>query len=160
MLKKFQVILQRDSLKEDLDSKFMVIFHNYGLDLETVQRLYEKQKASPPSVRNAAARDGVHHVGAPADAAHRGADAQVPAEQEPDADEGVEEDRQDVQPHRAHHRRVRDPVAPGLVQVDRAEQGRPAGDADHPPPVQQQAVRQLRPRDPAAHPRDQVPARA
>ena len=53
MLKKFQVILQRDSLKEDLDSKFMVIFHNYGLDLETVQRLYEKQKASPPSVRNA-----------------------------------------------------------------------------------------------------------
>ena len=53
MLKKFQVILQRDSLKEDLDSKFMVIFHNYGLDLETVQRLYEKQKAAPPSVRNA-----------------------------------------------------------------------------------------------------------
>ena len=36
MLKKFQAILQRDSLKEDLDSKFMVIFHNYGLDLETV----------------------------------------------------------------------------------------------------------------------------
>lgn len=30
MLKKFQAILQRDSLKEDLDSKFMVIFHNYG----------------------------------------------------------------------------------------------------------------------------------
>ena len=57
----------------------MVIFHNYGLDLETVQRLYEKQKHSPPSVRNAAARDGQHHVGAPADAAHRGADAQVPA---------------------------------------------------------------------------------
>ena len=53
MLKKFQAILQRDSLKEDLDSKFMVIFHNYGLDLETVQRLYEKQKAAPPGVRNA-----------------------------------------------------------------------------------------------------------
>ena len=31
----------------------MVIFHNYGLDLETVQRLYEKQKQSPPTVRNA-----------------------------------------------------------------------------------------------------------
>ena len=41
MLKKFQVILQRDSLKEDLDSKFMVIFHNYGLDLETVQEAKE-----------------------------------------------------------------------------------------------------------------------
>jgi len=53
MLKKFQIILQRDSLKEDLDSKFMVIFHNYGLDLETVQRLYEKQKQAPPTVRNA-----------------------------------------------------------------------------------------------------------
>ena len=31
----------------------MVIFHNYGLDLETVQRLYEKQKHAPPHVRNA-----------------------------------------------------------------------------------------------------------
>ena len=31
----------------------MVIFHNYGLDLETVQRLYEKQKQQPPTVRNA-----------------------------------------------------------------------------------------------------------
>ena len=36
-----QAILQRESLKDDLDSKFMVIFHNYGLDLETVQRLCE-----------------------------------------------------------------------------------------------------------------------
>ena len=48
-----QAILQRESLKDDLDSKFMVIFHNYGLDLETVQRLYEKQKHAPPHVRNA-----------------------------------------------------------------------------------------------------------
>ena len=39
MLKQFQAILQRESLKEDLDSKLMVIFHNYGLDLETVQLL-------------------------------------------------------------------------------------------------------------------------
>ena len=53
MLKQFQAILQRESLKDDLDSKFMVIFHNYGLDLETVQRLYEKQKHAPPHVRNA-----------------------------------------------------------------------------------------------------------
>ena len=31
----------------------MVIFHNYGLDVEPVQRLYEKQKHAPPHVRNA-----------------------------------------------------------------------------------------------------------
>ena len=48
-----QVILHRDSLKDDLESKFMVIFHNYSQDLEAVQRLYEKQKVSPPMVRNA-----------------------------------------------------------------------------------------------------------
>jgi dynein heavy chain len=53
LLKQFQQILQRESLKDDLESKFMVIFHNYGLDLETVQLLYEKQKGSPPVVRNA-----------------------------------------------------------------------------------------------------------
>ena len=53
MLKQFQAILQRDSLQADLDSKYMVIFHNYGLDLETVQKLYEKYKNNPPMSRNA-----------------------------------------------------------------------------------------------------------
>ena len=52
MLKQFQAVLQRDNLKADLDSKYMVIFHNYGLDLETVQKLYEKHKANPPIDRN------------------------------------------------------------------------------------------------------------
>ena len=52
-LTQLQKILKRDSLKDDLESKFLVIFHNYSLDLETVQRLYEKQKAQPPGVRNA-----------------------------------------------------------------------------------------------------------
>mmetsp|Transcript_22861 Transcript_22861/g.57008 ORF Transcript_22861/g.57008 Transcript_22861/m.57008 type:complete len:4427 (+) Transcript_22861:2-13282(+) len=52
LLKQFQVIMQRESLKDDLDSKLAVIFHNYQVDLETVQRLYEKQKSSPPAVRN------------------------------------------------------------------------------------------------------------
>ena len=47
LLKQFQVILQRESLKDDLDSKLLVIFHNYGLDLETVQLLYEKQETNP-----------------------------------------------------------------------------------------------------------------
>ncbi|CAD7960877.1 unnamed protein product [Amoebophrya sp. A25] len=42
LLKKFQSILQRDTLKADLDSKFTVIFHNYGLELTQVQDTYEK----------------------------------------------------------------------------------------------------------------------
>lgn len=54
LLKTFESILVRESLKADLDSKYTVIFQNYGMDLETVQRLYEKQKVSPPMVRNAA----------------------------------------------------------------------------------------------------------
>ncbi|KAJ1473429.1 dynein heavy chain, N-terminal region 1-domain-containing protein [Baffinella frigidus] len=52
LLKQFENILQRETLKSDLDSKYTVIFHNYGLDLETVQKIYDKQKNSPPTVRN------------------------------------------------------------------------------------------------------------
>lgn len=52
LLKKFQSILQRDNLRSDLESKFTVIFHNYGLELTTVQDQYEKHKAAPPLVRN------------------------------------------------------------------------------------------------------------
>ena len=43
LLKQFEAILQRETLKSDLDSKYIVIFHNYGLDLETVQKIYDKQ---------------------------------------------------------------------------------------------------------------------
>ena len=39
-------------MKNDLDSKFTVIFHNYGLDLTTVQEIYEKYKHNPPLARN------------------------------------------------------------------------------------------------------------
>ena len=52
LLKQFQTILQRESLRNDLDSKFTVIFHNYGLDLTTVQEIYEKYRHSPPIARN------------------------------------------------------------------------------------------------------------
>jgi len=45
-------------LKADLESKYTVIFHNYGLDLETVQKIYDTQKHSPPMVRNAAPVSG------------------------------------------------------------------------------------------------------
>ena len=52
LLKKFQSILQRENLKSDLDDKFNVIFQNYGLELDTVQGLYEKHKHNPPVPRN------------------------------------------------------------------------------------------------------------
>eukprot|EP01012_Entosiphon_sulcatum_P023115 TRINITY_DN280_c0_g1_i7.p1 TRINITY_DN280_c0_g1~~TRINITY_DN280_c0_g1_i7.p1 ORF type:complete len:2218 (+),score=554.82 TRINITY_DN280_c0_g1_i7:76-6729(+) len=52
LLKKFQSILKRENLKNDLESKYMVIFHNYGLDLENVQKTYERHKQNPPTVRN------------------------------------------------------------------------------------------------------------
>ena len=40
-------------LQADLAAKYLVIFQNYGLDLEAVQKLYEKHKHAPPVVRNA-----------------------------------------------------------------------------------------------------------
>ncbi|KDO29332.1 hypothetical protein SPRG_05868 [Saprolegnia parasitica CBS 223.65] len=52
LLKQFQTILQRENLRNDLDSKFTVIFHNYGLDLTTVQEIYEKHRHDPPIARN------------------------------------------------------------------------------------------------------------
>ena len=39
-------------MRADLESKFAVIFHNYGLKLVHVQGQYEKCKAAPPLVRN------------------------------------------------------------------------------------------------------------
>lgn len=52
LLRKFQTILQRESLKSDLDSKLNIIFQNYGLELEQVQQLYEREKQDPPIPRN------------------------------------------------------------------------------------------------------------
>ena len=40
-------------LQADLAAKYVDIFHKYGLDLEEVQKLYEKHKHAPPVVRNA-----------------------------------------------------------------------------------------------------------
>jgi dynein heavy chain len=52
LLKKFKSILQRESLRADLESKYVVIFHNYGIELTQVQDQYEKHKSAPPLVRN------------------------------------------------------------------------------------------------------------
>jgi len=52
LLQRFRTVLQRESLKKDLDSKLNVIFHNYAAELQDVLRLYEKQKTKPPIPRN------------------------------------------------------------------------------------------------------------
>ena len=52
LLRKFEAILKRDSLKAELEAKYGLIFHNYGLELAQVQDEYEKCKVSPPVVRN------------------------------------------------------------------------------------------------------------
>ena len=53
MLTRYQDVLSRDSLKSDLEAKLTVIFHNYGIDLETSQMVYERHKDAPPIARNA-----------------------------------------------------------------------------------------------------------
>lgn len=53
LLAQFQAIMQRETLQQDLENKYQVIFGNYSRDLETVQKLYEKHKYEPPVPRNA-----------------------------------------------------------------------------------------------------------
>ena len=52
LLKKFESVLKRESLKGDLGSKHLLIFHNYGQDLEASKQTYEKNKAAAPWMRN------------------------------------------------------------------------------------------------------------
>jgi len=53
LLQQFQTILERDTLKGDLEEKYLFIFSTYGFDLEAVQTVYEKHKNNPPVPRNA-----------------------------------------------------------------------------------------------------------
>ena len=52
LLRKYQSILHRESMRSDLDSKFTVIFNNYGLELTSIQDTYEHFKHNPPCTRN------------------------------------------------------------------------------------------------------------
>lgn len=52
LLAKFKAVLQRDSLKADLDDKVAIIFASFGNELEAVQALYEEDKHNPPKSRN------------------------------------------------------------------------------------------------------------
>ena len=71
LLNKFQNILQRENLKNDLDDKFNIIFQNYGVELEQVQHLYEKHKHAPPLTRNLPPVAGKHNMVAPFTSANR-----------------------------------------------------------------------------------------
>ena len=52
LLHKFNVLVQRPSLRADLQAKYLALFQRYGLELESVQRVYEMHKADPPLARN------------------------------------------------------------------------------------------------------------
>ena len=52
LLRKFQTILKRESLQNELQSKYQLIFHSYGTMLGEIQGQYTKNNAQPPIVRN------------------------------------------------------------------------------------------------------------
>ena len=52
LLRKFKAILHRDNLKNGLNSKYTILFHNYGLEISTIEEQYQKYKNNPPIVRN------------------------------------------------------------------------------------------------------------
>lgn len=52
MLRKFQAILHRDNLQNDLKSKYGLFFYNYGLEINQIHDLYDKNHSKPPVVRN------------------------------------------------------------------------------------------------------------
>ena len=52
LLKKFQSILQRESLKTELAEKYALIFQTYYGELEMIRALYEKHRLAPPVPRN------------------------------------------------------------------------------------------------------------
>jgi len=52
LLKKFQTILQRDNLRNSLNAKYTILFHNYSLVIHQIEDQYQKSRSSPPIVRN------------------------------------------------------------------------------------------------------------
>lgn len=51
-LKKFQDILRRQSLKNDLQQKYTMLFNNYQMELGAIQEQYNKYNKDVPFVRN------------------------------------------------------------------------------------------------------------
>lgn len=40
LLRKFQAILQRDNLRNSVNSKYTILFHNYGLEINQIEDQY------------------------------------------------------------------------------------------------------------------------
>ncbi|KAH9599603.1 Dynein heavy chain [Trypanosoma melophagium] len=75
LLAKYQRILRNEAFAADLESKYLVIFHSYGLELENDQKTYERFKTDPPVARNMTpvagaiswARQLLRHIKSPMD---------------------------------------------------------------------------------------------
>ena len=52
LLRKFKSILRRGNLLSGLQSKYNVLFHNYGLEIQAIEEQYQRYKNNPPIVRN------------------------------------------------------------------------------------------------------------
>ncbi len=59
LLRQFKAILQRDTLRNELDSKYLVIFQHYGADLDTVQARVSVPLDAQPDYLLIALRDAV-----------------------------------------------------------------------------------------------------
>lgn len=61
LLKKYQKTLDPVTFAADLESKYLVVFHNYGMELEKDQKTYERYKADPPMARDSTPVAGAIH---------------------------------------------------------------------------------------------------
>jgi dynein heavy chain len=52
LLRKFKAILHRENLRNGLNSKYTLLFHNYGLEITQIEDQYNRHKNNPPIVRN------------------------------------------------------------------------------------------------------------
>lgn len=52
LLKKFQTILHRDSVRNKLVTKYETILQNYGFEIDMIQKMFDEQKTNPPILRN------------------------------------------------------------------------------------------------------------
>ena len=53
LLGKLHALMQRDSLRPYLSSKYLDVFNNFSRDLDHVHNIYETYKDAPPTARNA-----------------------------------------------------------------------------------------------------------
>jgi dynein heavy chain len=52
LLRKFESILHRNSLKNGLQAKYNLLFAQYGTEIEKIKNDYQRDKERPPIVRN------------------------------------------------------------------------------------------------------------